>query len=263
MTQAFHEDLLHAISRGDPRHGSGSAAARSWSRSVHGPAKGCRTGAWTSSHRCPIRPRRCGRSLGAAPTLCHDLQIEQGTKFGQMYTPGMHPLPSESESANLYKLQNGFLKQGITTMKSVATASPDMSANTMPRRMKEYAEWVQNLEDGTWSHESRNSDMNEMAMDVVMLSLRTAWGLDLRSFSKSFRKSLTLSLCNTFKPFVESGLVIAMDMQGQALSPGDFEFDLQSECDSGSRSAFIRLRDSDGFLLSNELISLAFGIISP
>ncbi|GJM87616.1 hypothetical protein PR202_ga03588 [Eleusine coracana subsp. coracana] len=52
--------------------------------------------------------------------------------------------------------------------------------------------------------------MKEMAMDVVMLSLRTAWGLDLRSFSKSFGKSLTLSLCNTFKPFVESGLVIAI-----------------------------------------------------
>jgi oxygen-independent coproporphyrinogen-3 oxidase len=129
--------------------------------------------------------------------------------------------------------------------------------------MKEYAEWVQELEDGTWSHESRNSDMKDMAMDVVMLSLRTAWGLDLQSFSKSFGTSLALSLCNTFKPFVESGLVIAMDMERQALPHIDFELDLQNESDFGSRVAFIRLSDPDGFLLSNELISLAFGIISP
>jgi hypothetical protein len=129
--------------------------------------------------------------------------------------------------------------------------------------MKDHAEWVQNLEDGTWSHESRNSDMKETAMDVVMLSLSTAWGLDLRSFNNSFGKSLTLALCNTFKPFVESGLVVAMDVLRHALSPSDFEMGLQSECDFGSRATFICLSDPDGFLLSNELISLAFGIISP
>jgi len=129
--------------------------------------------------------------------------------------------------------------------------------------MKEYAEWVQKLEDGAWSHKSRSSDSKDMAMDVVMLSLRTAWGLDLQSFSKSFGKSLALSLCSTFRPFVESGLVIAMDMERRALPHIDFELDLQSEDDFGSRVAFIRLSDPDGFLLSNELISLAFGIISP
>jgi len=129
--------------------------------------------------------------------------------------------------------------------------------------MKEYAEWVQKLEDGTWIHESRSSDSKDMAMDVVMLSLRTALGLDLQSFSKSFGKSLVLSLCSTFRHFVESGLVIAMDMERRALPQFDFEFDLQSEDDFGSRVAFIRLSDPDGLLLSNELISLAFGIISP
>jgi hypothetical protein len=49
-----------------------------------------------------------------------------------------------------------------------------------------------------------------------------------------------------------------MDVQRQALSPNDFELDLQSECDFGSRAAFIRLSDPDGILLSNELISLCF-----
>lgn len=131
--------------------------------------------------------------------------------------------------------------------------------------MKEYADWVQKLEDGTWCHESITSEMKDMAMDSVMLSLRTAWGLDLHSFSKSYGKNLTLSLCSMFRPFVESGLVIAMDAERQALHPSEFELELDSENkgETGSRVAFIRLSDPDGFLLSNELISLAFGIISP
>lgn len=62
---------------------------------------------------------------------------------------------------------------------------------------------------------------------------------------------------------MESGLVIAMDMERRALQPSEFELDLQHDGENGSRVAFIRLSDPDGFLLSNELISLAFGIISP
>ncbi|GJN03083.1 hypothetical protein PR202_ga20489 [Eleusine coracana subsp. coracana] len=290
--QAFQEDLLRACGRA---HGlrevheaveivTACEGLQNWSMDLISSLPNQTEAMWEESLRCTVDARPTHVSV-------YDLQIEQGTKFGQMYTPGVHPLPSDSESANLYKIASkrlseagyhhyeisSYCKPGYECKHNVTywqnrsfyafglgSASYINSVRfSRPRRMKEYAEWVQNLEDGTWSHESRNSDMKEMAMDVVMLSLRTAWGLDLRSFSKSFGKSLTLSLCNTFKPFVESGLVVAMDMQRQALSPGDFELDLQSECDSGSRSAFIRLSDPDGFLLSNELISLAFGIISP
>jgi oxygen-independent coproporphyrinogen-3 oxidase len=66
-----------------------------------------------------------------------------------------------------------------------------------------------------------------------------------------------------FRPFVESGLVIAMDTERQALQLSEFDVDLENKGGTGSRVAFIRLSDPDGFLLSNELISLAFGIISP
>lgn len=130
--------------------------------------------------------------------------------------------------------------------------------------MKNYADWVQKLEDGTWCHESSVSETKDMAMDSVMLSLRTARGLDLHSFSKSFGEGLTRSLCDTFRPFVESGLVIAMDKEREALHFNEFESDLESEGEmTGSRVAILRLSDPDGFLLSNELISLAFGTISP
>jgi len=239
---------------------------------------------WEESLRCTVDARPTHVSV-------YDLQIEKGTKFGQMYTPGVFPLPSDTESANFYKIASKRLSEaGYNHYEISSYCKPGYECKhnltywqnrpfyafglgsasyingvrySRPRRMKEYAEWVQKLEDGTWIHESRSSDSKDMTMDVVMLSLRTAWGLDLQSFSKSFGKSLALSLCSTFRPFVESGLVIAMDMERRALPHTDFELDLQSEDDFGNRAAFIRLSDPDGFLLSNELISLAFGIISP
>ncbi|KAL6905841.1 hypothetical protein ACP4OV_003442 [Aristida adscensionis] len=290
--QAFQEGLLRACGRAHGLEEVREAVAivtaceglQNWSMDLISSLPNQTQEMWEESLRCTIHARPTHVSV-------YDLQIEQGTKFGQMYTPGVHPLPSDTESANLYRIASKRLSEaGYQHYEISSYCKPGYECKhnvtywqnrpfyafglgsasyingvrfSRPRRMKEYAEWVQNLEDGTWSHESIIPETKDMAMDVVMLSLRTAWGLDLQSFSKSFGKSLALSLCNTFKPFVESGLVIAMDMERQALQFSDFEMDLQNEGDFGGRVAFIRLSDPDGFLLSNELISLAFGIISP
>ncbi|PUZ66654.1 hypothetical protein GQ55_3G343900 [Panicum hallii var. hallii] len=290
--QAFQDDLLRACGRAhgveEVHEAVGIVTAceglQNWSMDLISSLPNQTEEMWEESLRCTVDARPTHVSV-------YDLQIEQGTKFGQMYTPGVFPLPSDTESANFYKIASKRLSEaGYNHYEISSYCKPGYECKhnltywqnrpfyafglgsasyingfrySRPRRMKGYAEWVQKLEDGTWSHESRSSDSKDMAMDVVMLSLRTAWGLDLQSFSKSFGKSLVLSLCNTFRPFVESGLVIAMDMERRALPHIDFELDLQSEDDFGSRVAFIRLSDPDGFLLSNELISLAFGIISP
>ncbi|CAN6333634.1 unnamed protein product [Urochloa humidicola] len=290
--QAFQEELLRACGRAhgveEVREAVGIVTAceglQNWSMDLISSLPNQTEEMWEESLRCTVDARPTHISV-------YDLQIEQGTKFGQMYTPGVFPLPSDTESANFYKIASKRLSEaGYNHYEISSYCKPGYECKhnltywqnrpfyafglgsasyingvrySRPRRMKEYAEWVQKLEDGTWSHEPRSSDMKDMAMDVVMLSLRTAWGLDLQGFGKSFGKSLALSLCNTFKPFVESGLVVAMDVERRALPHGDFELDLQNEGDFGSRVAFIRLSDPDGFLLSNELISLAFGIISP
>ncbi|XP_066360071.1 uncharacterized protein [Miscanthus floridulus] len=290
--QAFQEDLLRACGRAHGVKEVHEAVAivtaceglQNWSMDLISSLPNQTQEMWEESLRCTVDARPTHVSV-------YDLQIEQGTKFGQMYSPGVFPLPSDTESANFYKIASKRLSEaGYNHYEISSYCKPGYECKhnltywqnrpfyafglgsasyingvrySRPRRTKEYAEWVQKLEDGTWSHESRSSDMKDMALDVVMLSLRTAWGLDLQNFSKSFGKSLALSLCNTFKPFVESGLVIAMDMDRRALPHIDFELDLQNEDDFGSRVAFIRLSDPDGFLLSNELISLAFGIISP
>uniref|UniRef100_A0A0E0BR63 Radical S-adenosyl methionine domain-containing protein 1, mitochondrial n=1 Tax=Oryza glumipatula TaxID=40148 RepID=A0A0E0BR63_9ORYZ len=290
--QAFQEDLLRACGRA---HGlrevhdavgivTACEGLQNWSMDLISSLPNQTEEMWEESLRCTVDARPTHVSV-------YDLQIEQGTKFGQLYTPGVYPLPNETDSANFYKIASKRLseagynhyeissycktgyecKHNVTYWQNRSFYAFGLGSASYingirfsrPRRMKEYAEWVQKLENGVWSHESGNSGIKDMAMDVVMLSLRTAWGLDVQSFSKTFGRSLTESLCNTFRPFVESGLVIAMDMERRALQPSEFELDLQHDGENGSRVAFIRLSDPDGFLLSNELISLAFGIISP
>ena len=105
-------------------------------------------------------------------------------------------------------------------------------------------------------------DAKDMAMDVVMLSLRTARGLDLKSFREAYGGSLVFSLFKAYKPYVESGHVVCLDEHGTVVSADEINAALL-DVDKIRQLAFIRLSDPDGFLLSNELISLAFGVIAP
>lgn len=131
-----------------------------------------------------------------------------------------------------------------------------------PRKMKAFTDYVQNLENGKvdcWGN--NHVDAKDLALDVLMLSLRTAGGLDLKLYREAFGCSLVQSLCKAYKPYMESGHVICLDEQRRATNIEEFNTLLLNENDIGSRLAYFRLSDPEGFLLSNELISHAFGVI--
>ncbi|XP_077250647.1 radical SAM superfamily protein [Tasmannia lanceolata] len=229
----------------------------------------------------------------AGPThvSVYDLQVEQGTKFGLWYKPGEFPLPSETQSAMFYRIASAMLadagynhyeissycKKGYECEHNLAywqnksfygfglgSASYTGGVRfSRPKRMKEYVNYVQGLKDGLVDdHQEHCKDAKDLAMDVVMLSLRMARGLDVSYFGRAFGEDIVLSLCKAFKPYVESGHVVALDEKRRPLDADEFE-SLISEGGKNERIAFIRLSDPDGFLLSNELISIAFGVISP
>ncbi|KAF5956929.1 hypothetical protein HYC85_004154 [Camellia sinensis] len=133
-----------------------------------------------------------------------------------------------------------------------------------PKKMKVYAGYVQNLEDGVVGlSEDSFPDPKDMAMDAVMLSFRTAKGLDLKSFRKTFGTSLVHSLGKAYRPFVESGHVVCLDRHRRVITTDRFCALLSNEEEIEETVVFIRLSVPDGFLLSNELISLAFHVIAP
>lgn len=135
-----------------------------------------------------------------------------------------------------------------------------------PRRMNQYLAYVERLEIGSPCEEltlEKTVDAKDLAMDVVMLSLRTAKGLDVKQFEGDFGRGLLLSLCEALRPYVRSGHVVGMDGKGRELGADEFGLVLSGCEDSQPEVACIRLSDPDGFLLSNELISTAFGAMSP
>lgn len=128
--------------------------------------------------------------------------------------------------------------------------------------MKDYMGFVQNLENGLVNCSVNDHiHVKDIAMDVVMLSLRTSKGLDLKCFQESFGSSVVSSLFETYKPYVESGHVICLDQNRSAIRIEDLSSSLLDEDNTERKVAYIRLSDPEGFLLSNELISLAFEVI--
>ncbi|XP_052182832.1 uncharacterized protein LOC127795282 [Diospyros lotus] len=290
--QAFQDNLLKACGRA---HGVtevhdaidivGSCGVENWSMDLISSLPHQTPGMWEESLQLTIEARPTHVSV-------YDLQVEQGTKFGTLYTPGEFPLPSETQSAEFYRMASRMLSNagyGHYEISSYCKSGFECKHNltywknrpfygfglgsasylggvrfSRPRKLKEYIGYVQNLEEGlVQSHECRCVDAEDMAMDVVMLSLRTARGLDLKPFKEIYGSSLVHPLCKAYWAYVKSGHVICLDQDGRTISTEQLHSLLSDEHETEEIVSFIRLSDPDGFLLSNELISLAFRVISP
>ncbi|XP_031407476.1 uncharacterized protein LOC116215836 [Punica granatum] len=292
--QAFQDELLKACGRAHALREVHEAieivkscGVQNWSMDLISSLPHQTQDMWEESLQSTVEARPTHVSL-------YDLQVEQGTKFSSLYTPGEFPLPSDSQSADFYRTASRMLsaagythyeissyslegfecKHNSTYWKSLpfygfglgSASYINGSRLSRPKRMKEYTSYVQNLEDGLAdsnpNDSNRHVDVNDLAMDIVMLSLRTARGLNLRSFREAFGDPLTLSLCEVYRPYVESGHVVFLGEDRRLLKVDELKALLSDE-EIARQVAYMRLSDPDGFLLSNELISLAFGMIAP
>lgn len=206
------------------------------------------------------------------------------------YTPGEFPLPSEMQSADFYKMASRMLcdadynhyeissycksgyecKHNFTYWKNKPFYAFGLGSASFvgglrfsrPKKVNDYMNFVENLENGLVnSSASDHIHGRDTAMDVAMLSLRTARGLDLKCFKESVGSSIVFSLLEAYKPFVESGHVVLLDEQRKCIRIDDLLNSLLDETNTERRLAYIRLSDPEGFLLSNELIAIAFGVI--
>ncbi|KAL2346998.1 hypothetical protein Fmac_000998 [Flemingia macrophylla] len=281
--QAFQEELLRACGRA---HGVKevleairvvkSCGVRNWSIDLIASLPHQSSDMWEESLRLTVDSQPTHVSV-------YDLQIEQGTKFGRLYSPGEFPLPSETQSAEFYKMASRILgdanynhyeissycksgyecKHNFTYWKNKPFYGFGLGSTSFvgglrfsrPRKVNDYFNFVQNLENGL-VNSSGDGQIHgkDTAMDVVMLSLRTSQGLDLKCFQESFGSPIVLSLLEVYKPYVESGLVVCLDEHRKSIRVDDLN-------NTERKVVYMRLSDPEGFLLSNELIALAFGVI--
>lgn len=290
--QAFQEELLKACGRA---HGLNevyeaveiikSCGVDNWSLDLISSLPLQTPEMWNQSLQLTVQAQPTHVSV-------YDLQVEKDTKFGMLFTPGEFPLPSEDLSAWYYKMASSMLraagydhyeissycksgyrcKHNCTYWKNKSFYGFGLGSAShvggirfsRPRSLKEYTHYVQNLEDGLVKCSgNENIDAKETAMDIIMLSLRTSDGLNLKSFRDAFGGSLVLSICEAYKRYVESGHVICVDNRGREIAYHEFSSLLTNDQWRNEELAFVRLSDPEGFLLSNELISVAFGAVTP
>ncbi|KAF2571224.1 hypothetical protein F2Q70_00000535 [Brassica cretica] len=171
------------------------------------------------------------------------LAIESQPGHVSVYTPG--------QSAEFYKTASSMLRGAGYEHYEVSSYSKDGfkckhkpfyafglgSASyvgglrfSRPRKLKEYTNYVADLENGAAN-----------------------WSLEV-----------VKSICKVYEPYVESGHIVCLDgMRREVMSDEFKKLVGNDEVKIEDHVRYLRLRDPDGFLLSNELISLAFGVISP
>ncbi|KAI3820689.1 hypothetical protein L1987_08237 [Smallanthus sonchifolius] len=291
--QAFQEELLKACGRA---HGVeevheaieiiGSCGVGNWSMDLIASLPNQTQEMWEETLRLTIDAQPNHVSV-------YDLQIEKDTKFGSLYTPGEFPLPSDTQSAKFYRMASRKLGEANYNHYEVSSYSKsgfeckhnytywinkpfyafglgsasyiNGTRYSRPRKLKDYTNYVKDLENGLidWAQEDDDVDEGEMAMDIVMLSLRTSKGLELKSFIEDFGSSVAVELCKVYEPYMKSGHVLFLDDQRREITEDEFSSLVLDDEKLENEIGFIRLSDPDGFLLSNELISLAFGVIDP
>lgn len=212
----------------------------------------------------------------------YDLQIEAGTIFDKWYgeakeqTPTVSSsatfLPSPSDCAFMYKYASGFLKQfgyqhyeissySLSDYRSRhnqiywhpgatwyavglgATSSVNGARFSRPRAMQDYVDWVKEQKEKTmpdWLVDEHDMKELDRLTDVVMTRLRTSDGLDLDFVEQEYGQAKVDGILRGAQ------LGLDLELAHQLLSK------------DADKRGILRLKDPEGFLFSNSIISSIF-----
>lgn len=221
-------------------------------------------------------------AIALAPThiSVYDLTVEAGTAFDRWYRPGIHPLPTEALTAQMYRLAQQQLTQAGSQHYEVSNyAKPGYQCRhnrvywenrsyygfgmgaasylqaqrfTRPRKRREYYNWVQEFT-ATGKTDCPITPPEEMLLDTLMLGLRLAEGLNLDQLTAQFGSQRVQQILTCLQPYWQKGWVDLIDRQSLARRHPlmDGLIDL----------AWIRLTDPEGFLFSNLVLADLFNAL--
>lgn len=192
---------------------------------------------------------------------CYDLVLEPVTAFGKQYQPGETPLPNDDDTAQMYRLTqetltaagyehyevSNYAKLGYQCRHNRvywenkpyygfgmgACSYVAGKRFTRPRTRREYYAW---LEAGAIV-DAPEISATDYVLETLMLGLRLAEGVDLSQFDRDTVKTIWAAL----KPYYHRGWVEIVGDDEQTLN-----------------NSAIRLKDPEGFLFSNTILSTLF-----
>ena len=207
---------------------------------------------WEASLKCAI-------DLNPHHISCYDLIVEAQTPFAKQYQPGDTPLPSDENTAQMYRIaQQTLTAAGYDHYEISNYAKPEYQSRhnltywhnlpyyafgmgaasnleeqrfTRPRKTQEYYQWVA---DGcNWQAEAAITSAEDRFLETLMLGLRLSRGVSLRSIESEFGIDKVTSLLKCLERYQKSGWVENVD-------------------------SYLRLSDPEGLLFSNVVLTEIF-----
>ncbi len=188
---------------------------------------------------------------------CYDLVLEPVTAFGKQYQPGIKPLPTDEDTAAMYKLAqqmlthadyqhyevSNYAKKGYQCRHNrvywenksyygfgMGAASYVAGKRfTRPRTRREYYAWVEagGIMDMPVTSET------DYILETLMLGLRLAEGVSLAQFDREIKEKI----CTCLQPYRDRGWVEFLEIDGEER---------------------LKLTDPEGFLFSNTILATLF-----
>jgi putative oxygen-independent coproporphyrinogen III oxidase len=200
---------------------------------------------------------------------CYDLVLEPVTAFGKQYQPGKTPLPSDEDTAQMYRSTQqiltaaGYQHYEISNYAQLGYqcrhnrvywenkpyyafgmgAASYLAGQrfTRPRTRREYYSWI---EKGAII-EAPEISAGDYLLETLMLGLRLAEGINITKFEPdTFSK-----IWSCLQPYYRQGWIEVVDSNGDLIE--------SPQIDSSS-TAKIRLNDPEGFLFSNSILATLF-----
>ena len=101
------------------------------------------------------------------------------------------------------------------------------------------------------NNEAGDVDGDDDALEVIMLALRTSDGLDLAALGTRYGPQVANQVVRGLQDYIEKGLVVASRADGG-------ESASRTTVDAVESIQHVRLKDPEGFLLSNDIIASVF-----
>ncbi|MFM7471905.1 MAG: radical SAM family heme chaperone HemW [Nodosilinea sp.] len=206
-------------------------------------------------------------ALGCHHHSLYDLSLEPQTVFAKRYRPGLTPLPSDDQTATMYRMDHSYLgargyhhyevsnyarpghecRHNLTYWHNQpyygfglgATSYTQQQRVSRPRTQASYADWVEAFQrQGGRHHDPATSGLDPL-LETLMLGLRLHQGLPGSRLRSLCDEATWQSLHSILQPHIQRGWVV---VEGQSWA--DLEV--------------LRLSTPEGFLFSNQVLASCF-----
>lgn len=197
----------------------------------------------------------------------YDLTVEPQTVFAKRYQPGDAPLPTDEQTAAMYRLAQKFLttqgydhyevsnyaqpghqcQHNLTYWRNQpyygfglgATSYTQLQRVSRPRTLATYAQWVKDFEAAGGVYSEPPTPPMEQLLDRLMVGLRLKEGIGRDEIRAHCPAATWATLYETLKPHIQKGFVVVKG-------------------DTWATLRHLRLTDPEGFLFSNVVLSDCF-----